>query len=366
MPSLTIKTVSGKVSYFEFTKDVITMKELAEEISSSEDFGKPSIELLKLIHQGKVLNINDEIQVKPENIVILMISKQVVKKPVQENSSTKIEENSSTKIEENKDPVNEKVEEMKCAPNPFNSQPEILIDEQTVAQLAVTQYMLLQSNPQLTDMISENDNLMSQILKRVEEKNCLPAGFEQLSQNPQIALLILVNYLKNIDVGKEQYLELVPLCKKLTKQMEELGTSGLIMSKEQMEELKNKPPDFDKMNSEQIQEYKSAILENQPELFDKLASMSDDDFKKMMSMQSKAKILKKKLDELEKEDPEVFRQAIQIKMMESVSSNIVLNEDDKSKIKEISLNFGFSEEEVEDAYISSGKNIDMTVNLLLG
>jgi hypothetical protein len=172
-----------------------------------------------------------------------------------------------------------------------------------------------------------------------------------------------------VECGKQQMDELKPLCQKLSKQLNEIGPHGLVISKDKLEELKNRSRDYDNMSTQEIEQLKCVICETQPHMFDKLSTMSDIEFKSMMKINDKSKNFKKKLDDLEKEDPEAFIQALHIKMQETMRKEKVtqdLSDSDLQTIKELSNNFGFPEDKVKEAYLVCDKNPDFTVNMLLG
>jgi hypothetical protein len=363
MPFVSVKTISNKSCQIDFDGESINVDELMNIISKTDTFDNPPIETQKLICLGKILKTSDTVQ--SNSSIVLMISKPKNTSSGPINTPINTSEPIDTPVNTS-EPIDTPTSTSESTiPNPFNTAPEMIVDEQMVASLTMTQHLLIKTNPQLAQMIDPQDNLMEQIIRTATETNSIAPGFEQLESNPQVAIFVIINYLKTIKAGQDQFELLKPICVRLTKRMEESGPTGLIISKSKMEEIQSKPPDFENMTNEQIQSYKSLILENQPDMFEMLATMSDADFKLMMSSQVKAKEIKKKLDELEKENGQAFKQAIQMKIMEQTRNNVLeLTDEDKTKIREISLNFGFNEEQVKRAFIDSGKNVDLAVNLL--
>jgi hypothetical protein len=331
-----VKTVSGKLAEYKFTTPQILVSDLALRISTDQYFDSPATELQRLICDGKVLKNTDVIIADINTVVILMISKVATKK----QEPTPIEE--------------------KVAPNPFNTPVEVELDEEAVAHMIVSQYMVCRINPVITQYLKPEENLMELVLKHSKESGAFSEGLSQLEDEPLAINLILVNYFKNN--GKELFAQLRPICKMLAERVKTDGASGLIIDKNRTEtEL-----DYSKLTEQQLLEVKSAVIEGQPELIEELSSMDTEQFRQIMISQSQVKKLKKQLDDLEKTNPQAFSQALQIKMMETISSNqsSELNSEDLKKIEEISINFGFSVEQVKAVYIQCGKNIETTVNSL--
>jgi hypothetical protein len=393
MVLLSVKTVSGKVVQYDFSETSIRVNNLSSRIAKDDAFDRPDVGLQRLICNGKVLKSDDIVEIGENTVVILMVTKVHGKKnttPISnastlDNPSTGVENNSgghsnsnttTTTIQDNsgEPPI---VEIMSAsagveAPNPFTTPAEVELDEQSVTQLAVTQYMIVKSNPTLTQIIKPEENLMEMIVKSGIESGTLTAGFEAMAENPQAIMMVLLHYLKNVEAGQKLFLELKPLCVRLAKRMETDGVTGLVIDKDTVQ---NRVLDFDSMTPEQLQEVKASILEGQPELFDELVDMSDEDFKKMMVLQSKAKRIKQELDKLELEDRVAFAQAMQMKLLETMgthapSGSTILEDsltpEDNAKITELATNFGFSESEVRVVYISTGKNVEATVDRLFG
>ena len=363
MFTVTINTVSKKTKSYEFEENPVLYEKIIEKIIIDSTFECPSQNLIKLICKGKILKNVDMIDVLENPLIVIMISKK-------KNQESSIPENVisvESSIPENVISINPQND--KSAPiNPFITNPsvsdEMQIDENAIVMLTISQYIIIKQNPELGDLLDISDNLVQKFI------DSGLTNIEDLS-DPQIAHIVLTNYLKQNEKGIKLVEELTPLCKKLINQMAKDGEIGIVITKDKINDIQSSDEFLDKMSSERLYSLKMNIIENNPHITDMIFSFNDEQFKKFMKDQRKISKIKEQLDKMYKESPHEFKIAIHMFINELDSNELKTNkveqelsEEDNIKIREISLNFGFDYEDVKRFFIACDKNSELTVNTL--
>lgn len=361
MFTVTVNNVAKKGTIYEFENNPVHLSEIIKKINVDSTFDCPSPESIKLISKGKILKFDDVIDVLENPIIIIMVSKKLLPKPQTLPANLEVQSNVAPPPT-----ISTPVNSSGVVTNPFISNSslpnEVVIDENVIVMLTISQYIIIKQNPELEDLLDNSDNLVQKFID---------SGLTNIEQiaDPQIAQLFLTNYLKHNENGIKLVDELKPLCKKLIDQMTKDGEIGIVISKDKMNDIQSSDEFLDKMSPERLYSLKMNIINDNPHLTDMIFSFSDEEFKKFMKDQRKIIKIKEQLNKMCNESPNEFKTALHIFVKEMNENdfgknnvNSELSEEDNLKIQEISSCFGFDLEDVKKVYIACNKNMELTVN----